>query len=435
MGLFSSKKYEVSDIKKWYDNAEKNFNPIKFGNTNKEPSSKVFMSKIYFKFLSLNYKSIQKMFNGINKEYFLKLEKTNGDYSRRPGKYFEVYSETVTKINNLIKDYPELQYTVIGVFKDIFEVLKDPKWIQAFKLSFDYCKKTGDRKSIASGYKTLYYSMVTSLEVLSGSIAVYLQSLSFEEFKPVELAIKLHYKLGTLMDKIVYSSVNLSTLMRLTKDPISYVKNLIKGEETAKKSKESLELLIKNDEEFKSQEGLLQKAFVENRYLWTIVSTGITAFAFASSMPGAGLFGVALSTYLTVAFAVVLVMCIIPCTRHIIYFVNIAGIDMQKEAELNVELLSNNIKALEEKLSNSDNQAEREKISKVIEKQKEIATKMKEKLFKQTGNLEYAIDNELDKDDVSSNNEADSQGTETGVDGDSVDNSSSDDGGEFELSI
>ena len=30
MGLFSSKKYEVNDIKKWYDNAEKNFNPIKF---------------------------------------------------------------------------------------------------------------------------------------------------------------------------------------------------------------------------------------------------------------------------------------------------------------------------------------------------------------------------------------------------------------------
>ena len=59
---------------------------------------------------------------------------------------------------------------------------------------------------------------------------------------------------------------------------------------------------------------------------------------------------------------------------------------------------------------------------------------MKEKLFKQTGNLEYAINNELDKDDISSNNEADSQGTETDVDGEPVDNSSSD-GGEFELSI
>jgi hypothetical protein len=97
-------------------------------------------------------------------------------------------------------------------------------------------------------------------------------------------------------------------------------------------------------------------------------------------------------------------------------------------------MLSNNIKALQEKLMNSDNDQEREKLSLVIEKQTKALNELKEKLYNKTGNLEYAVDNELDKDDVSSSNEAESQGTETDTDGEPVD-SSSDDGGEFELSI
>ena len=435
MGIFSSsKKYEVSDIKKWYTDAEKNFNPVKFGSSNKEPSPKPFMSKIYFKFLALNYKSIAKLFNGKNKDYALMLERSAGDYSRRQGRFYEVTKETVARLNDLIRQDPDLKYTIVGAFKDTFESLTDRKWVSAFKLAFDYCNKTGDKKSIASGYKTLYYSLVIALEMMMGSIAEFQLVNDLKGESVIKTAVDIHYRLSKgFMEKIVLSAINLTTLMRLTQNPESYVKNLIKGEMNAAKSSEALSKILENDKEYKATEGLLQKAFVENKFLWTIAATGITAFSFAAGFSGvAGPLGIAWSTYMTVAFVVVLVFCIIPCTRHIIYFVSVAEVDMRKEAELNVELLANNIAILEEKRSATNNKNEQERLGEVIAKQKEYLNKMKEKLYRQTGNIEYAVDSELDKDDDGTNKEADENGVSTNTDGDP---SEPNDEPTFELSI
>lgn len=422
MGFFTKiKKYEPEDIKKMYENAERHFNPQKAGGNNREPSPGAFTSKLYFKFLSLNYKTIQKAMSGSNKDYIHNLDKTSGDYSRRPGPFYDSIKESISWINDIIKLNPRMKYSILGVYKDIFEALNDNYWRQAFKLAFDYSKNTGDKKTISSGYKTLYYSLVIALETLVGAVVDFQLRYSLDGKDPVHHVVAIHYELPKgYMDKVVNAAINLVTLMKNTKDPVSYVKNLIKGENNAIKNKESLGFI--EDENAKACEGLFSKAFGENKFLWAIVATGFTALAIGG---GIGIF----------AFVLVLVFCIVPCCRHIIYYVGITGIDLQKQSELNAEMLSNNIKALQEKLMNSDNDKEREKLSLVIEKQTKALNELKEKLYRKTGNLEYAVDNELDKDDVSSSNEAESQGTETDVDGDPVDDSSSDDGGEFELSI
>lgn len=413
--------FNFKDIKDIYDKADKNFNPKKKGLDNsKEVNPQAFTSKLYFKFLAMSSKTINKALKGNNQEYYKLIEETNGDYSRRRG------GDIATQIKNhidwsneVISKYSNTKYSILGVFVDVYSILNNIKWKAAFKLAFDYCKKTPDNKTIISAIKNLYFGMVVSCETMLLKIIELEYDISMGV--PVEEAIlSLQNKYYTFMKKNIVPTINLYCLMKNINDPIQYVKNIMTGENKAKKATENFTMPMYKDEHTMSVEGRV----------WDTIkgSAGAITNMFASS--GTAAFGALLSTgvveianltnpvgwVITAIGALWFIFTIIPSIRIIIYYAMISKTNLQKELKLNEEMLKNNIAELQAKYNSMRDGPEKEKLRKVIEKQKKYYEQILSKLEddnRNNYNDDITVDNELDRDDSDSTKEAEdaSEGT------------------------
>jgi hypothetical protein len=150
------KNFDFKTIKEIYDKADKNFNPKNHKIDTKDPNAQIFTSKVYFKFLSMNNKTISKALKQGNPEYYKLLDETNGDYSRRKGgKIPEQIRDHVDWAKEMIRGNSTLKYSILGIFVDTYSLLNDLKWRAAFKLAFDYCRKNGDNRTITAAVKSI----------------------------------------------------------------------------------------------------------------------------------------------------------------------------------------------------------------------------------------------------------------------------------------
>ena len=227
------KNFDFKTIKDIYDKADKNFNPKNHKVDSKDPNAQIFTSKVYFKFLSMNNKTIQKALKQSNPEYYKLLDETNGDYSRRKGgKIPEQLRDHVDWAKEAIRNDSNLKYSILGIFVDTYTILNDLKWRAAFKLAFDYCRKNGDNRTIAAAVKSLYFAMVISCETLLLKVLEIEYMISMDNnIQNATLQVQTRYPV--FMKKTVVPAINLFVLMTNLKDPSTYVKSIITGEPSA----------------------------------------------------------------------------------------------------------------------------------------------------------------------------------------------------------
>ena len=448
------KAYDFKLIKEIYDKANKNFNPKNHKVDTKDPNPQIFTSKIYFKFLSMNNKTINKALKQSNQEYYKLLEETNGDYSRRKGGHIaEQIKEHAVWCTEKIRQNPNLKYSILGVFVDSYSLLTDLKWRSAFKLAFDYCKKHGDNRTIAAAIKSLYFAMVISCETSLLKILELEYYLSLGN--DIENAVlQLQARYNVFMKKNVVPCINLYVLMSNIKDPTTYVKSVITGEDKAKRATENFTVPLYKDEATKSVEGALfdtMKAAggaIANitisgiSAITGLVTAGVSAGGITGSAAAAGgaIAGAGTVTGGAIGFVVGIIgtlwfiFTIIPSIRVILYYASISKINVQKELMLHEEMLSNNIAVLKEKYDSMRDGPEKEKLAAVIQKQQKMCEDILAKIENMTSDNysdDTATDNALSTDESEADKEAEKNGKDTNTDGDD----SSDGGDDFDVLI
>lgn len=422
------KSFSFKDIKDVYDKADKNFNPKKKGLDNsKEVNPQAFTSKIYFKFLAMSSKTINKAMKSNNLDYYKIIEETNGDYSRRRGGDIAAQIKNhVDWSNDIIGKRPSTRYSILGVFSDVYAILSDMKWRAAFKLAFEYCKKNGDTKTIISAIKNLYFGMVVSCETTLLKVIELEYDISLG--KDVEEALlQLQTKYYTFMKKNIIPTINLYTLMKNINDPIQYVKNIITGESKAKKATENFTVPMYKDEHTLSVEGRMWDTIKHSAGAITnlIASSGTAALGTTAAVVG----GTSLTIGGVAAFPITVIIAaigslwfiftLLPSIRIIIYYAMISKTNIQKELKLNEEMLRNNIAELQAKYDSMRDGPEKEKLGEIIEKQKKYYEEILGKIEddnRNSYNDDVTVDNELDRDDADSDKEAEQAAGEAGDD-------------------
>lgn len=416
-------KYDIASMKKLFDKAENNFNLTKTKATDKEPAPQTFRTKFWFKMYAMAFKSAKKIEkNPKMSMYYKQIIATKGDYSRREKGVGEQVQAAYEYFNRLIKDYPDLKYTMCGVFCDTVNNLKDLKWRGAYKIAFDYDDKTAGAKSLAGSFKLMYWSLAFGAERLM----LKLLGLEYEIASgknPVDAVLQIEYNDQTLMDKMVIPLINLNALTRSVKDPSKMIRTYISAEKSAEKSTESFyEMEARNP--LTSEEAAIFKAISKAAgNIWLLVAEGASGVA-ASIAAMSGVVAAPIGIAIIGVISIIFICTLIPTIRLIIYYSYSCEVDMVKELELNRELLENNIAILQEKYDNMSDGDEKTKLGEVIAKQKEMYLALEKKIAKYTGD-NYTVENDLDADESEADNEATDNSTTYNGDGDPT----SDDGG------
>ena len=431
--MFFENKYDVASIKKLYDKADKNFNPSKSMNTtDTEPSPATFQTKIWYKLYSMVYKSAEKAKKGKNSEYYKQIDATNGDYSRRGQGVGEQVEVTYSYIKKLIKNDPKLQYSMCGVFCDTYENLKDLKWRAAYKLAYDTVSKNKNVKSLVGAFKLMYWTEVFACE----SMMLKLIELPFkaeEGLNAYDVVQNIQYRNKTFMDKVVIPGINLSAMIRGTKEPAKMVRNYIGGEKNAEKAQESMMDVHLTSEEgvffntLKKAAGNIVAVVTEGTaavlalITTTTAASGVAASgSLAAFIAGTGPAGLAVGATISVALCIIFLFTLIPTIRLIIYYSYTSEIDMVKELELHRELLENNIMSLKERYDGMRPGPEKDKLRDVIKKQEKMYKDLVEKLEKRKEDDPYAAEDIMSADEQYSDEEAERNGIDTNTDGDST---------------
>lgn len=406
-------KYDIDAFKKHYDKANKNFNPQSLGGSDKEPSPRLFKTKIWYKMYALSYKTYEKA-KEANSTYYGQIEDTKGDYSRRGHGVGEQVKAMYDFMKSEVAKFPDLKFTMIGVFLDTCENLFDLKWRVAYKLAFEYASKDGKTKSLVSAYKVMYFCQAYAVESMMLRFLDYTFKVD-AGVPPVE-AIQYQQKHNpTFMDKIIFPTINLNAMLKGTNDPVKMLKSYISGEKNSEKSTESMLSPITSEEGAFFQG--LKKA---SGNILMIAVTGAGA-AFAAMSLGTGVLGIAG----IVVASVITLFNTISLIRVMVYYCAAAKVDMVKELELNREMLENNILVLKEKLKSLPDGKEKDKLQKVIDRQIKYKDHIDKKINGKNVD-DNAIENSLEADESSADKEADSHAKDTNTDGDYTDNNSDD---------
>ena len=409
-------KYDIASMKKLFDKAENNFNLTKTKTTDKEPAPQTFRTKFWFKMYAMAFKSSKKIEkNPKMSTYYKQIIATKGDYSRREKGVGEQVQAAYEYFTRLIKDNPDLKYTMCGVFCDTVNNLKDLKWRGAYKIAFDYDDKVAGAKSLAGSFKLMYWSLAFGAERLM----LKLLGLEYEIANgkdPVDTVLQIEYNDQTLMDKMVIPLINLNALTRSVKDPSKMIRTYISAEKSADKSTESFsEMESRNP--LTSEEAAVFKAIGKAAgNIWLLVAEGASGVA-ASIAAMSGVVAAPIGIAVIGVISIIFICTLIPTIRLIIYYSYSCEVDMVKELELNRELLENNIAILQEKYDNMADGDEKTKLGEVIAKQKQMYLDLEKKIARYTGD-NYAVENDLNADESEADEEATDNSTTYNGDGD-----------------
>ena len=413
--LFKNK-YSTSDIKKHYEEADKNFNMKNAKASDKIPDKSVYMTKLFYKLYAVNNKAIEKLKKSKSATHLVEIDSTKGDYSRRKGNIGESAKAMYDWARKNIKENKDLQYSLFGAYCDTYDNLFNLKWRSAWKAAYDY--KTDNTKSLASSFKMMYWSECYLLETL----LIKLSMVSYKMYtglSAVDAVTEVSYQDSAYMDKVVLPGINLNTLISSAKDPLKMIKDYIAGEKQSVKAQENFEQIVK------SEEGVfldtIKKTGGNLIMLLALIATGITGFITligSSTVVGAAIL---------ITSVVIFIIVLIPTIRSIVYYAYESQVDLVKELELNKEILENNIEVLKEKRNRLADGPEKEKLSLIISRQEEYYKKLEDKIAskKIDGDVcEYSMNN----DESEANEEVDNNYNDSSSDDD-------DDGGDFSIDI
>jgi hypothetical protein len=424
-------------IKKEYESDLKRLNrdvidKMKGGKGN---SLAFFNSRVYRVFTSSMFKVLNTLDKGKSRQYYNYLNQSAGDYSRRRGgNVAEQMKNHANFIENILKKEKNdnLEYSLLGIFTDIYDILEDQKWKAAFKRAFSHVDKSGATNTIVTAFKMMYLALVITFETTG------LKLLSFEYdlhtgIEAEQSISNIMTKYSSFMKSVAIPMIKVICICQNIKDPLSVVNELIKDETTAndmkKKAKEAgypykpEENGLSAMESFRvgrmDNELFSKSKSSESGPMMAIIaaakalSGGAGAAGAVSTAAGAAGAGAAANpvvmTILIFAAIVILLLIAVPVARLVIYWVNVKKVDIQKELEMQAELLSNNIVQLQEKLEKTSNKEERARLQNIINKQIDMLVKLQENIKKYLDDeYEASVDAEqLAEDDDNSPGEND----------------------------
>jgi hypothetical protein len=407
MGLFGNgnifntikKEYEIS-LKKLDAKA---IEKIKGGKGN--PLA-FFNSKFYRIFTSSMFKALNSLEKGNSRQYYKYLNQSAGDYSKRKGGNI---AESMRSHADFIRDFlkknndENLRYSLLGIFTDIADILDNQKWKSAFKRAFGHVDKVGATNTMATALKTIYMSLVITFETIG------LKLLSFEYdlhsgIDPKMSVLNIMTRHSSFMKSVVIPMIKVIAICQNLKDPLSVLNEFISDENKAvdaKKRAREAGYPYKPEENglsvvevFKIEQ--MDNSLFKNRKrsseavgpiaaitvaIQAMLGTGTTA-----GVAGGTIFGLTVSaatgTILIFSAIVILLIIAVPLSRLIIYWVNVKKVDVQKELEMQAELLSNNIVLLQEKLEKTSDKEERARLQNIINKQIEMLVKLQQDIRK-----------------------------------------------------
>jgi hypothetical protein len=230
----------------------------------------------------------------------------------------------------------------------------------------------------------MYIATVVAFE------AIALKILSFEYdvhsgLSDEKAILEIMQKHTPFMKNLVFPAINLVSLCNNTKDPLNAINQIIYDETQMKdqlKAKEATAALNTNAAESFS--------FASTVFNWLGgVGSGIVTALGEAATGGAGALGIPVAAFIVLfSLTVYLVFFGIPTARLIIYYVNMHKVNIQKELELQAELLNNNILLLQERLEKTTDPDERIRLQNIISRQIEMLSKLQANL-KKTLDSEY----------------------------------------------
>jgi hypothetical protein len=369
-----------------------------------------YNSRLYKLFTASMFKALNTLEKGKSKEYYKYLNQSHGDYSKRKGgniaRSMAEYAGFIEDI--LDKNQNDLKYSLLSIFIDIFNILKDRSWVNAFSRAFSHVDKSGATNTIVTSFKMMYIALVIAFE----SIGLKLLALEYDLYTGTD-AVKSTENIMTqhssFMKSIVIPMIKIIVMCQNMKNPLSEVNEIIGNENKVKDAKrkaseagypynpeenglttvESYKVKQLDNIAFsKSKEAapLVVLSAVANGVLGAAgVSAGVsavgagTATSTAAIATGAVLSGGGIAI---IIIAVILLIFAVPVARLVMYWVHVRKVDIQKELELQAELLANNIISLQEKLERATSEDERVRLQNIINKQVEMLVKLQEDIKK-----------------------------------------------------
>jgi hypothetical protein len=395
-------------IKKEYENNLKKLNQsvIEKMKGGKGNPLAFYNSRLYRIFTSSMFKVLNTLNKGKSQQYYNYLNQSAGDYSKRKGgniaeqmKSHVAFIEDILKKNN----NDNLQYSLLGIFTDIYDILQDQKWKSAFKRAFSHVDKSGATNTIVTSFKMMYFALVITFE----TTGLKLLSFEYDLYTGIEAEKSIANIMETyssFMKSVAIPMIKIICVCKNIKDPLSLVNELIKDENTAndmkKKAKEAgypykpEENGLSVIESFKvdqldntllsksksSEAGPLAALIVAAQILsGTAVGGGTTAgaaIAATATVVGGSVLPPVAAAILIFAGVIIILLISVPIARLVIYWVNVKKVDIQKELEMQAELLNNNIVQLQEKLEKTSNKEERARLQNIINKQIDMLVKL-----------------------------------------------------------
>jgi hypothetical protein len=348
-------------IKKEYENNLKRLNEsvIEKMKGGKGNPLAFYNSRLYKVFTSSMFKVLNTLNKGKSQQYYNYLNQSAGDYSKRKGgnvaeqmkSHAEFIKDILNKNNN-----DDLQYSLLGIFTDIYDILQDQKWKAAFKRAFAHVDKSGATNTIVTSFKMMYFALVITFE------ATGLKLLSFEY--DLHTGIEAEKSIANIMERhssfmksVAIPMIKIICICKNIKDPLSVVNELIKNENTAndmkKKAKEAgypykpEENGLSIVESFKieqldnslfsksksSEGGPLAVLIFAAKAILSAGGASSTASAVGGGATASTLFGASVGTATTInpivatilvfAAIIILLLIAVPVARLVIYWANV----------------------------------------------------------------------------------------------------------------
>ena len=370
MSLFKSKT-DFEYIEKRRKEAELRFKNIEKGSNDKKNigNIKPYSKSLKFLYNTFIYSKANK--SGL-KSYITDLELTKGDYKKRNNKIFNKVSLMYSFVNEVIDTGDNTHNSLLGVYKDAFEILNSTKYTNMFKKVFTLIDKKGENNTSLTLFKLAYVALSYMVE----SSLLYLIDFELEVYNgktPRSAILDTMTDNRSYMKHIVIPTIEIIAFIKSLSNPVAYVQR-IDSEET------KIETKSKED------------GNVSDESVGSNILTGLS------------LLGVSLSGVPVYIIAILALLALIPFLRSSIYWMSVKNIDVGKELLLKSEMLDNNIVLLKQKLDNTTDPKEREKLEKIIEKQQVWVNKWKDesqKRLKDDIKTDYEIESTIKKEDSS----------------------------------
>jgi hypothetical protein len=403
MAIFNLGKITFSTIKNLYETNLKCLNPdvITKNKGGKGSPLAFYQSRIYKVFLSSMYKALNTLEKGKSQQYYKYVTQSKGDYLKRKGGNVAIQMISHAEfIDSFIKKYENknLQYSLLGIFTNIWDILRDNKWKATFKRAFSYTDTVGQTNTLVTSFKMMYIALVIAFETIG------LKMLSFEYdvhtgINPEAAIIMIMNQHSSFMKSVVIPIIRIICICQVIKDPVKMLDEIISSEEIVNKAKkkasESGEIAIPG---LSALESYKIEQFDNKLQVQSREGAGVTALSNITlniiKFLGLGAGETILAGFATLAFGeiagiialltvtVIIITVAVPVARLTIYWVNMKKVDLQKELEMQAELLNNNILSLQEKLEKTSDDKERARLQNIINKQIALLTNIQNNIKK-----------------------------------------------------